>query len=486
MSYLDLTIKEIHEALVSKKTTPLELTLEAIKRANEDSCNAFETIAAEEAIAFAKTLINPEIDNELWGVPFVAKDNISTKNIKTTGSSKILSDYVPVFDATVIKKLKERNAILIAKATLDELAMGGTGTTGHLGKTFNPYDSSHARMIGGSSSGSAASVAECVVPFSLGTDTGDSIRKPASFAGLVGMKPTWGRISRYGVFPFAPSLDHVGYFTRSVLDSAILLSALSGRDSNDSTSSMIQDSDYISEINKGVKGLKIAVIEEIINSISDKDVKNSFEVLLAKLIEQGALVEKVSIKKEILETLYPTYMIISCAEATSNNANLDGIRFGPRPEGKTYQEIMKKARTEGFGELIKRRFVIGSFALMRDNIELLFLNAQRNRRLIVNEINKILAKFDALIAPAAPSIAPKFDEFQSRLSNEYLIADNHLLLGNFAGLPSITIPMILKDNMPVGVNIMGRAFDEKTVFEIAQAIENNTGLFNLNAKKVSI
>ena len=228
MSYLDLSIKELHEALVKKEVTPLELVEEALKRAHSNQDNAFEFIDDEGAKAFASSLIEPEADNLLWGIPYVAKDNFSTEGIPTTASSNILNGYVPVFDATVIRKLKDSKAVMIAKATLDELAMGGTGTTGHLGKTFNPYDPSHKREIGGSSCGSAVSVAADIVPFALGSDTGDSVRKPASYAGLVGMKPTWGRISRYGLFPFAPSLDHVGYFTRDVYSSAALLSVLAG------------------------------------------------------------------------------------------------------------------------------------------------------------------------------------------------------------------------------------------------------------------
>ena len=237
MSYLDLPLQELHQALVEKKVTPLELTEEALKRAHENKDNAFEYIDDEGAKAFAATLTEPEKDNPLWGVPYFSKDNYSTKGIPSTASSNILNGYIPVYDATVITKLREAKAVLLGKTTLDELAMGGTGTTGHLGTTYNPWDPTHKRGIGGSSCGSAAAVAASIVPFALGSDTGDSVRKPASLAGLVGMKPTWGRISRYGLFPFAPSLDHVAYFSRDVYSSAVLLDVLSGRDLNDSTSS---------------------------------------------------------------------------------------------------------------------------------------------------------------------------------------------------------------------------------------------------------
>src|SRR5574344_756998 len=234
MSYLDLSIREIHKALLNKKVSILDLTKEAISRAKKDTNNAFECILEKEALEKA-TKLNDTI---------IAKDNFSTKDIETTGGSNILVGYMPLFDATVIKYLNEAGAILIGKTTLDELAMGGTGTSGHKGKTFNPYDPSHTHMIGGSSCGSAAAVADGIVPFALGSDTGDSVRKPASFTGLVGFKPTWGIISRYGLFPFAPSLDHVAYFTRSVFDSAISLNLLSKKDEHDSTCFRGEREDY--------------------------------------------------------------------------------------------------------------------------------------------------------------------------------------------------------------------------------------------------
>lgn len=484
MSYLDLTIKEMHQALVDKKVTPLELTLEAIKRAKEDNNNAFETILEKEAIEIASNLKEPEVDNIFWGIPVGIKDNFSTKGILTTGSSEILRDYVPVFNATVVQKLLDAHAVPIAKTTLDELAMGGTGTTGHKGITYNPYDPSHTRLVGGSSCGSAAMVSNAIAPFALGSDTGDSVRKPASYAGLVGFKPTWGRISRFGLFPFAPSLDHVAYFTRSVEDSALSLSLLAGRDNHDATSSTKPVEDYTKNINNPIKGVKIAVLREVVDSIDDKYVLEAFNNTIKELEKQGAIVEYVDFSMKLLESIYPTYMVISCAEATSNNANLDGIKFGPRYEADTYTDVMIKARTKGFCELIRRRFIIGSFALMRENQNDLFLRAQKARRLIVNRTNEILSNYDFIYVPAAPSIAPKFSDSSDRLSNNYLIADNILVLGNFAGLPSLTLPIGKEDNMPFGANVMGRAFEEAKVFNVAKAIENIVGLANMSAREV--
>jgi aspartyl-tRNA(Asn)/glutamyl-tRNA(Gln) amidotransferase subunit A len=480
MNYLDLSISEIHAALVAKKVTPLELTQEAIKRAKASKDNAFELIDETNALAFAASLKEPEVDNVFWGVPYVLKDNFSTKGLPTTASSNILNGYVPLYDATVVSKLKAAKAVMIGKSTLDELAMGGTGTTGHLGKTFNPWDPTHERMIGGSSCGSAAAVSSGIAPFALGSDTGDSVRKPASFAGLVGMKPTWGRISRYGLFPFAPSLDHVGFFTRNAKDSALLLDVLAGRDNHDSTSSFKPVEVYESKIGQPVKGLKIAVIKEITDSITNKTLKDSFAKSVAGFKKAGVQVDDVEFGRDLLESIYATYIVISCAEATSNDANLDGIKFGPYYGGKTYQEVMYNARTKGFSELIKRRFVIGSFALMRENQDVLFLRAQKNRAKIVERINQILQDYDFIYVPAAPSIAPKFVSSSDKLSDEYLIADNHLALGNFAGLPSITLPLTFEEGMPIGVNFMGRAFEEAKLYQIAAAFESMSGLADVS------
>jgi len=476
MKYLDMPLKDLHLALVNKEVTPLELTLEALKRAHESQDNAFELIDDKGAIAFASSLIEPETDNPLWGIPYVAKDNFSTAGLTTTASSNILNGYVPMFDATVIKKLKDAKAVLIGKTTLDELAMGGTGTTGHLGTTFNPYDPSHKRLIGGSSCGSAAACASGIVPIALGSDTGDSVRRPASYAGLVGFKPTWGRISRYGLFPFAPSLDHVGYFTRDTYSSAVTLNVLAGRDLHDATSSTREEEHYEEDIEKPVSGIKVAVIKEIFDCLMDEEVKNHFEKSILSLKEMGVVVDFVSMDKDLLESIYATYMVISCAEATSNDANLDGIKFGPYQGGSTYQEVMFNARNKGFSELIKRRFVIGSYCLMKENQEELFLRAQRNRAKIVSKTNEILSIYDFVYLPTAPSVAPLINSTSDKLSDEYLMADSHLILGNFAGLPSITIPLFFKEGLPVGACFMGRAFEEKKLFQVSNALEKATGL----------
>lgn len=486
MSYLDKNIVELHNLLVEKKVTPLMLATEAIEKAKKDSNNAFETILEKEALEFAKTLVEPEKDNLFWGIPYVAKDNFSTKDILTTASSNILKDYVPVFDATVIKKLKEAKAVLIGKTTLDELAMGGTGTTGHLGMTYNPYDPEHKYMVGGSSCGSAAAVAGGIVPFALGSDTGDSIRKPASYAGLVGYKPTWGKISRYGLFPFAPSLDHVGFFTRSVLDAAYSLNLLQGKDYNDSTSSFLPNEDNTENINQGIEGMKIAVLKPIINSVHEEVILKAFDKTVEGLREAGATVDYIDFDEDLLNAIYPTYMVISCAEATSNNANLDGIKFGPRIGGEnTYQEVMMKARTAGFSELIKRRFVIGSYSLFKDNQKYLFLRAQKARHMIVRKINEVFDTYDAIYLPCVAKVRNPFEGgYSDKLSSTYLVAENHLAIGNFGGLPSISLPIGLDNKFPFDGNLTAKAHEDKKLLRIAYALEKITSLKDLSVEKV--
>ena len=481
MNYLDLTIKEIHEALLEGKTNPVELTKEALKRAKENEDNAFEMIIEEDALKKAEELSKLPVpkDNYLLGIPYIAKDNFSTKGYETTASSNILNGYVPLFDATVIKLLNEAGAILIAKSTLDELAMGGTGTSGHKGITYNPWDKSHTRLVGGSSCGSAAAVSDAIVPFALGSDTGDSVRKPASYAGLVGFKPTWGLVSRFGLFPFAPSLDHVAYFTRSVFDSALATELLSKHDENDSTSSYKERPNYL-DLNSSVEGKKIAVINGIYKTIQDKKVIEDFDKSIEFLKKNGAKVDFIDVDTDLLKAIYPSYIVISCAEATSNDANLDGIKFGPNYGGKTYSEVMFNARTKGFSALIKRRFVIGSYALMRENQEEVFLRAQRARHLIVNTFNKIFETYDAVYCPAAPSIAPLINKSSENINEDFMIADNWLAIGNFGGYPSITLPIGLENDMPFGANLMCKPFDEVNLFNIALKIEEGTGLKNLN------
>lgn len=442
----------------------------------QDKYNSFVTIMDKKE----------EMDSNsiLKGIPYALKDNISTKGILTTGSSNILKDYIPLYDATVYKKLKEAGAVLVGKTVLDELAMGGDGTTGHTGIVKNPWDDT--RMIGGSSSGSAAAVALGIVPFSIGSDTGDSIRKPASYGGIVGYKPTYGRVSRYGLFPFASSLDHVGVFARSVKDVSYVMDVIKGHDDNDMTSLPDEDVSYADRLSDDVKGRKLFYFKEATFDLAYddnlKEVLDNFSLVIEKARALGMEVEEVSFDKKLLEAIYPAYMTISCAEATSNNSNLTGISFGDRKDGKDVNEIMMKTRTLGFSELIKRRFVLGSYILQKENQEKLFLNAGRVRRMIVDKMNELFKKYDALIMPSSGGIAPHFAEVSDRLSDKYLILENHLAIGNFGGFPSISIPSGLVDQMPIGVNITGRAKEDYLVLNMANKLEEKIGFEGLVMK----
>lgn len=466
------TILDYRQNLDNNINTPLELFNESNSKAHkyQDEFNSFVTIIDEYEKEDSNSLLN--------GIPYALKDNFSTKGILTTSSSNILKDYVPVYDSTVYKKLKESGAVLVGKTVLDELAMGGTGTTGHTGIVKNPWDKN--RQIGGSSAGSAAVVALGVVPFAIGSDTGDSIRKPACFGGVVGFKPTYGRISRYGLFAFASSLDHVGCFTRSVRDAAIVTDVLKGHDDADMTSLPDENINYIDTIDNDIKGKKLFYIKELTdkNRYTDSntlEILDKFEETINKCRELGFIVEEVSFDEDLLKAIYPAYMVISCAEATSNNSNLTGIPFGPRGEGISVNDIMFDARTKGFSELIKRRFILGSYILQKENQERLFKNAQRLRHLIVNKMNELYETYDAMILPASGGIAPTFSEEIDRMSDRYLMLENHMAIGNFGGYPSITIPNGFVNNMPIGINITSPQFKDAELLNIANKIEESLG-----------
>lgn len=417
-------------------------------------------------------------DGKLNNVPVVLKDNVNTKGILTSASCKLLSNYVPVYNATITEKLENAGALIIGKASMDELAMGGTNLTALTGPVKNPYDLN--RISGGSSGGSAVAVSSGAVPFAIGSDTGDSVRKPASFNGIVGVKPTYGRISRYGIIPYSSSLDHVGYFTTNVKDAAKVLEVLAGRDDKDMTSSYLPVEEYENNLNSDIKGKKILVFRNVVDAISNKDVTDSFNKLIEGLKNKGAEVKDVSFDETLMRALLPTYYIIANAEATANHSNLTGLLFGQQIDAASFDEIMIKTRSEGFGPWIKKRFVIGSYALKEDNQERIFRKAQKIRRLIVDEVNKELKNADCLIAPAAPGGAPLINATSTNeMSDEYLVADNHMVIGNFTGYPSMTLPMGYTEGLPIGVNLTCNAFKEQDMFNIASAIEDVTGLSNV-------
>ncbi|MDD6005447.1 MAG: amidase family protein [Firmicutes bacterium] len=449
-------------------------------------CNeAYEKVVAyQDKLNATITAIDPKdidydkLEGKLKGIPVALKDNVSTKGIKTTAASRILDNYYPVYDATIVEKLRKEGAVFVAKASMDELAMGGSNLTSMIGPCHNPYDLN--RISGGSSGGSAVLVASGAVSVAIGSDTGDSVRKPAGYCGVVGVKPTYGRISRYGIIPYASSLDHVGYFTRNIKDASLVLEVLAGRDDHDMTSSFEKVDEYSKLLNSNVEGKKILVFDNVVENIREDIIINSFNNVIKGLEEKGAVIKHVRFDDKLMKALFPTYFIIANAEATANHSNLDGIRFGHRVDGNTMEEIMINTRTRGFSSFIKQRFVVGSYSLFEENQERLLKKAQRVRRLIVDEVMKELKDADCLIAPASGNVAPLIKGNKSdELAPEYLIAENHLVIGNFGGLPSLTQPMGFKDNLPFGVNITCNPFKEADMFNIALAIEEITGLKDL-------
>lgn len=479
MKYDNLSVLELRKLLDNKEVTTLELFNNSRRLAmklNEDY-NNFVTI-------LDKLEYNPNKNSLLNGIPYALKDNFSTKDILTTGSSNILKDYIPIYNSTVYQKLIDAGCVLVGKTTLDELAMGGTGTTCHTGVVRNIWNKK--RMVGGSSAGSANAVASGIVPFAIGSDTGDSVRKPASYVGVVGFKPTYGRISRYGLFAFASSLDHVGIFARNVKDVAIVTDVLKGKDTNDMTSLEDDNIKYADNLDNEIKGRKLFYIKEVINVKTNnketEEIIKKFMNNIDKLRELGFIIEEVSIDKKLLEAVYPTYNIISCAEATSNNANLTGILYGPRSDKDNINDMIFDARTKGFSELIKRRFVIGSYVLQKENQDKLFLNACRVRRIIVDKINDLFKEYDGYILPTS-GIAPLLEDASDKLTEEYLILENHLQIGNFGGFPSITIPCGYVNNMPISINLTGRAKEDSLVLNMAYHISNKLGNHDIIARR---
>ena len=472
-------LEDLHNKLKNKELTSSELIEDTLKKSHEvqDKLNAFVTICDD-----ATGSVN---ENLLSGIPYVAKDNLSTKDILSTASSNTLKDYVPFFDATVIKRLKDKGAVLIGKSAMDELGMGGTGTTCHTGKVKNPWDIT--RITAGSSAGSAALVASGVVPYALGSDTGDSIRKPAAYCGVVGYKPTYGAISRFGLFPFASSLDHVGVLTRSVRDAAIVVDNVVGIDENDMTTIDLEPN-LTNNLNNDIKGKKIFYIKNLLDNLSDNEETNKileeFKNTLKHLEELGCTICGIDIDIKLLNAIFPTYVCLSCAEATSNDSNLTGIIFGPRGDGENYIDMIKDHRTKGFSSLIKRRFVIGSYVLQKENQEKYFLNAKRVRRLITNKMNELFKEFDAMIMPASGKIAPKFENVNEEISGNEQVLENLMAIGNFGGYPSITIPNGIVKEMPIGVNITGNIMKDKDVLNIAYKLESTYDFKGQIAKEV--
>lgn len=467
MRYLDLDIREINKLLKDKKIKPIDLVNEAFERIESTNLNCFITLNKEEAIKTAKELENKEIDNILFGLPIAIKDNILTKDLRTTAASYILEDFIPIYDATVISKIKEKHMIIIGKTNMDEFAMGSTGETSYFGPTLNPIDNS--LVPGGSSSGSAAAVASGITSLSLGTDTGGSIRQPSSFCGLVGLKPTYGRVSRYGVIAFASSLDQVGPITRGVYENALLLNTISGYDSNDLTSSKEPVKDYTSLIGKDIKGLKIAVPNYYMSDVIDKEIKSRVESVIEMLKNAGCIIDYVDIK--YLEYAIPLYQVIALSEASSNLARYDGIRYGLSVESNDLMDLYKKTRTIGFGNEVKRRIMIGSYVLSGENSKKYYYKALKVRKALTDSFNEIFKNYDLIIGPTNTSTAYKLGTKQDDALKSFY--DDLLTIPvNMAGLPAMSLPIGKNSNsLPIGMHIIASYFKEDQIYQLASFIE---------------
>ena len=418
-----------------------------------------------------KINLKKDIKNgKLQGWTFAIKDNVQALDTITTASSVVLKSHKSIFNASIIDRLLDDGAHLVYKSSMDELAMGGSNRFAATGPVQNPYDES--RISGGSSGGSAALVSAKKVRAAIGSDTGDSVRKPAAYCGIVGVKPTYGRVSRYGVIPYASSLDHVAYFTQNVSDAAILLESLAGRDDLDMTSSNEPVEKYSELLDLDLKGKRVGIFKTVNDTVLNEESLKSFNDAISKLEKQGAIIVEKTMDKVLLRSLLPTYLSIANAEATSNHSNLDGVRFGKAIQGESLDDLMKNTR----GQLsisTKKRLIFGAYNFTETNGEILFNKAKRVRRLIVETYQELFSDIDVLMSIAAPNKAPKIDgDFETNLSNdEDLIANNYMVIDNFSGNPSMTVPMGYDDNMPLGLNITAKAFDEKTMLAYGKKLE---------------
>ena len=477
MDITELTVHELQEKIKNKELNIKQINEAYIKRIKEKEpkVQAFITELTEEGEKQAKE-IQTRIDNgeklgNLAGIPIGIKDIICTKGVKTTCASKMLENFVAPYDATVMKKINAENMIDLGKLNMDEFAMGGSTEYSYFKKTKNPWDLS--RVPGGSSGGSAAAVAANMVPWALGTDTGGSIRQPASFCGVVGLKPTYGLVSRYGVVAFASSLDQVGVFTKDVQDCAMLLNVIAGHDEMDSTSVDVGNKDYTQALQKDIKGLKIGVPKEFYGEGINQEVKASLETAISKYKEMGAEVEEFSL--DIAKHALATYYIIACAEASSNLGRYDGIRYTYRSaEAKTLKEIYKKSRSEAFGAEVKRRIILGTYVLSSGYYDAYYKKAQQVRTLVMNKFNKAFEKYDVIVTPTSPTVAFKLGS-KSNNPMEMYLSDICTVSVNIAGLPGISIPCgVDSEGMPIGMQIIGNKFCEETIIKTAYAYEQET------------
>lgn len=474
MNITELTVHELQEKLKNKELTVKEITKAYVDRINEKEkdVQAFVTTLTEEAENKAeeiqKKIDNKEIEGEFAGIPIGIKDNICTKGIKTTCSSKMLENFVSPYDATVMEKINNENLINLGKLNMDEFAMGGSTEHSYFKITKNPWDLS--KVPGGSSGGSAAAVAANLVPWALGSDTGGSIRQPASFCGVVGLKPTYGLVSRYGLVAFASSLDQIGPITKDVRDSALLLNIIAGHDKKDTTSVNREKIDYTKCLKNDVKGLKIGVPKEFFGEGINSEVKETLQKSIEKYKELGAEIEEFSL--DIAKYSLAAYYIIACAEASSNLGRFDGIRYTYRTgEFKNLKELYKKSRSEAFGPEVKRRIILGTYVLSSGYYDAYYKKAQQVRTLVMNKFSKAFEKYDVILTPTSPTVAFGIGT-KSENPLEMYLSDICTVLVNIAGLPAISIPCgVNSEKMPIGMQLIGNKFEEEKILNAAYTLE---------------
>ncbi len=468
------SLEELHGMLVAKEISAVDLTAETFEqiKATEPKVDSFITLNESNAMALAKAIDEKGISesNVLAGIPIGIKDNIVTKDLLTTAASKILANFEPIYDATVMEKVYQADMIPVGKLNMDEFAMGASTETSYFKKTKNAWD--HTKVPGGSSGGSAAAVAAGQVPVSLGSDTGGSIRQPASFNGIVGMKPTYGRVSRFGLIAFASSLDQIGPMTRSVKDNALALSAISGFDAKDSTSAGVAVPDFAAGLTGDIKGMKVALPKEYMGEGIQPGVREAVLKAAETFRALGATVEEVSLPHSKYGVA--VYYIIASSEASSNLQRFDGIRYGYRSEDvKNLEYEYVNSLSEGFGDEVKRRIMLGTFSLSAGYYDAYFKKAGQVRTLIKQDFEKVFHDYDLIIGPASPTVAFGIGENINDPITMYM-SDILTIPVNLAGLPGMSIPAGFSEGLPVGLQVIGKAFDEATMYKAAYAFEQAT------------
>ncbi|MFV0556489.1 MAG: Asp-tRNA(Asn)/Glu-tRNA(Gln) amidotransferase subunit GatA [Lactovum sp.] len=474
MTFNHYSISELHDLLVKKEISVKELTSSTFTdiKSRENQVDAFLTLTEQSALEKAAEIdkVGVEEGNILSGIPIAVKDNIVTKDIETTSASKILKGWIPPYDATVVEKLKATGMIMIGKTNLDEFAMGGSGENSSVKVTKNAWDIT--KVPGGSSSGSASAVASGQVRLSLGSDTGGSIRQPASFSGIVGFKPTYGRVSRFGLIAFGSSLDQIGPFSQTVLENAQLMNAIAGGDERDSTSIFQKVPNFSSKIGQSVKGLRIGIAKEHMGAGVDPEIKEQILANAAILEAEGAILDEISLPHS--EYGVAVYYIIASSEASSNLQRFDGVRFGYRAdEIKNLEDLYVKSRSEGFGDEVKRRIMLGTYSLSAGYYDAYFKKAGQVRSLIIEDFRKVFANHDLILGPTAPTPAYNLGALNHDPVTMYQ-GDMLTIPVNLAGLPAISVPAGFVNNMPIGMQLIGKMGDEQTVYQAAAAFESLT------------